>query len=311
MKFRTEYVAAGGAVTLNPEKPVLLLGSCFADNMAERMLFCQWTALNPFGVLYNPLSIARAVSLAVCNADRSVTAEKRSDTCCQHPLPISNSDQVIAESIFEHEGVCHSWLFDSKKSHADRLSVVKAIDECLRDFRQAIVEAEALFITFGTAWCYFLAEKPDYVVANCHKQPARLFNRRRINIDEITDVWVPLLEKLHNLNPELKVIFTVSPVRHLKDGFEGNARSKATLLLAVEKICDSLNFCHYFPAYEIMNDDLRDYRFYAADLNHPSAQGADYIWEKLKETYLDADGIARLKAGEQATRRAQHRTLIN
>lgn len=290
MKFRTEFTPAAAGFSLNPEKPVILLGSCFADNITQRMRFCRWEAKNPFGVLFNPLSIARAVMLSLADTDPR---------------------QEILDSIFESDGIYHSWLFDSKKSAKSSSDVAEHILDSMKDFKDTIEASEALFITFGTAWCYFLNPNEDYVVANCHKQPQQLFTRRRIDIDEIAAVWIPLLEEIHRYYPQLKVIFTVSPVRHLKDGFTGNARSKATLILAVEKICNSLEYCSYFPAYEIVNDDLRDYRFYASDLAHPSEMAVDYIWDILKATYVDERGNQLLKEGEKATRRSQHRNIIH
>lgn len=290
MKFRTEFTPVPAGFSLNPEKPVILLGSCFADNITQRMRFCRWDARNPFGVLFNPLSIARAVTLSLADTDPR---------------------QEILDSTFESDGICHSWLFDSKKSAKSSADVAEHILDSIRDFKRTIETSEALFITFGTAWCYFLNKREDYVVANCHKQPQQLFTRRRISVNEIADVWIPLLEEIHRRYPQLKVIFTVSPVRHLKDGFTGNARSKATLILAVEKICDSLEYCSYFPAYEIVNDDLRDYRFYASDLAHPSEMAVDYIWDIFKATYVDNRGNLLLKEGEKATRLSQHRNIIN
>ena len=289
MKFRTEYKAERSDVVLNPEREVMLLGSCFADNITKRMVRCRWDAVNPFGVLFNPLSIAEAVNLAL--------------------LPENEAQQTAEASLFECDGIWHSWLFDSGVSARDKSVSETRIAEALNLFRSRIVKSEAIFVTFGTAWCYFLNATGD-VAANCHKQPQSLFTRRRIGIEEIVSAWKTLIEKLHTLNPTLQVIFTVSPVRHLKDGFVENMRSKATLLLAVEELCKRFEFCRYFPAYEIVNDDLRDYRFYAADLAHPSEQAVDYIWEIFQETYLDAAGRQRLKEGEKLTRRAEHRPII-
>lgn len=290
MRFRTEYAPTAAGFTLNPEKPVLLLGSCFADNITRRMRFCRWDAENPFGVLFNPLSIASILRISLCN---------------------NTPHKDIDDSIFENDGHFHSWLFDSKKSGTSRETVYSNIEKSVTAFKDKLENSEALFITFGTSWCYFLNGKEDYIVANCHKQPQQLFTRRRLGINEITDTWRELAQIIHDKYPKLQIIFTVSPVRHLKDGFEGNARSKATLLLAVENICSHFDFCHYFPAYEIVNDDLRDYRFYASDLTHPSDTAVDYIWEILQSTYLDQRGISLLKEGEKTTRRELHRSIIS
>ena len=290
MKFRTEYIPQRAGFTLNPAKPVVLTGSCFADNIAQRMRLCQWDATNPFGVLFNPLSIARVLKLA---------------------LSESNTEGTIKDSIFENNGFTHSWLFDSKKSGLSPESVFSNITESIAVFMDKIKNAEALFITFGTAWCYFLNEKDGYVVSNCHKQPQQLFTRQRVSISQITYIWINFIKYIHTEYPDLRIIFTISPVRHIKDGFEGNARSKATLILAVEQICEAFDFCHYFPAYEIVNDDLRDYRFYASDLVHPSDMAVDYIWDIFKATYLDETGIALLKEGEKISKRASHRSILH
>lgn len=289
MKFRTEYKAERSDVLLNPDRGVMLLGSCFAENIVKRMVRCRWDAVNPFGVLFNPLSIATAVNLALS--------------------PENEAKEEIEDSIFECDGIRHSWLFDSGMSSRDKAVSETRIADALALFRDRIAKSEALFVTFGTAWCYFL-NRTGVVAANCHKQPQSLFTRRRISIEEIAEVWTPLIEKLREINPSLEVIFTISPVRHLKDGFVENMRSKATLILAVEELCRRFDFCRYFPAYEILNDDLRDYRFYASDLAHPSDQAVDYIWEIFQETYLDPAGRQRLKEGEKLTRRSEHRPII-
>ena len=137
-----------------------------------------------------------------------------------------------------------------------------------------------------------------------------MFERFRLSVDEIADRWINLCEKIKTLYPQLEIIFTVSPVRHLKDGFIGNMRSKAILLLATEKIANKVSYCHYFPAYEIINDDLRDYRFYAYDLTHPSQEAIEYIWEIFKDTFLDQAGKELLKEGEKIFKGYCHRPLI-
>ena len=288
MKFRTEIAARRGEVTLDPQRPVVMLGSCFADNVVGRMRASLWDACNPVGTLYNPLSIERVVRLL---------------------LFIEWPERDFDETLFRNGRLNSSWLFDSKSScefMQDSLSRFQWMRETLTG---KLAKAQALFVTFGTSWCYFLADRPDFVVANCHKQPSSMFLRRRISIGEIADAWEGLGRELREHYPELRIVFTVSPVRHLKDGFEGNARSKAVLQLAVEEICRRLDFCDYFPAYELMNDDLRDYRFYASDLVHPSEEAVDYIWEFFKATYLDEAGIEILKRGEKIMKGWLHKPL--
>lgn len=288
MKFRTEYRPERGDVSLSPMRPVVLLGSCFAENIAARMRRCLWKASNPAGTLYNPLSIERAIRLLLFEKDLI---------------------GVFKESLFKEGRFLRSWLFDSKTSSEYQSDILPMMIRMSDSLRSDLMAGKALFVTFGTAWCYFLTERPEYVVANCHKQPASTFTRRRLSVDEIADCWENLAMDLRRMFPGLEIIFTVSPVRHLKDGFEGNARSKATLLLAVERICSRLPFCSYFPAYEIVNDDLRDYRFYASDLTHPSDDAVEYIWEIFRSTYLDAEGEALLKEGEKIVKGWLHRPL--
>lgn len=291
MKFRTEIKVERAEFSLRPELPIVTLGSCFADNINTRMRSCLWDAANPFGVLFNPLSIAAAIELTLFD-------EHASDT--------------FADSIFTHDGITHSWLFDTSTSSASgKEDVIRKFLATGSRFKNMLKKGQTLCVTFGTAFCYFLSGHDDYVVANCHKQPAAMFTRRRIGCDEITEAWLTLANKLKSKFPELKIIFTVSPVRHVRDGLAENSRSKGTLLLAVDRLCNSLDFCHYFPAYEIVNDDLRDYRFYASDLVHPSDEAVEYIWEKFCETYLDEAGHRFLKEGEAIARRSTHRPIID
>lgn len=313
MKFRTEYVAEKAPFCIDPSLPAVLLGSCFADNITKRMCSCLWEAENPLGTLYNPLSIAAAMNVALDMAD----SDKE------------RGSQQFEESLFESNGLWRSWLFDSKLAAETSEDVREAFIARSVRLHSLLNKAQTVFITFGTSWCYYLlsADKKsshseceimqaeergeEYLVANCHKQPSALFVRRRPDIEEVTECWDKMLLKLRERYPQLKVVFTVSPVRHLKDGFAGNVRSKAILLLAVEQLCEKHDNCYYFPAYEIVNDDLRDYRFYASDLVHPSEEAIEYIWEIFKETFINEKGLQRLKEGEAIRKGLDHRPLPN
>lgn len=290
MEFRTEYRALPSGMVLNPEKPLLLVGSCFADNMSERMRNCLWQAVNPLGTLYNPLSIAAALRLTVTDDD---------------------SLARFRQSLFEYGAKYHSRFFDSRISSSTEQECVDKFLRIREEVRNILNVADTVIVTLGTSWCYFPADDAGNVVANCHKLPADRFVRRRIGIGEICGCWRDLTDSLKRKYPQLRIIFTVSPVRHVKDGLIENMRSKAILLLAVEKLCAEYDFCHYFPAYEIVNDDLRDYRFYAADLVHPSDMAVEYIWEKFRAVYLDAAGEELLREGEKLRKRLDHRLLIS
>lgn len=291
MKFRTEYKPEKAGFTLNPGHHVLMLGSCFADNIRQKMRECLWRAENHLGTLYNPLSIERAIRICME----------------QTPHPADFSTSTFKSS----EGIWHSWLFDSKLSSPSEEILIDKFRHTGHKFMSDLKDTQALFVTFGTSHCYFLAGHPGYVVANCHKQPAALFVRRRLSVDEIVGTWSRLADDLLAFNPTLRIVFTVSPVRHIKDGLTGNARSKAVLLLAIDELCSRLPQCSYFPAYEIVNDDLRDYRFYASDLVHPSDQAVEYLWEIFRQTYLDSDGERLLKEGNGILKAISHRPLID
>ncbi|MCM1489817.1 MAG: GSCFA domain-containing protein [Muribaculum sp.] len=288
MKFRTEYLPVKSGLVLDPGHPVVLVGSCFASNIAEKMRECRWNAFNGVGTLYNPLSIAKVLDLLVFAGD---------------------SAEIVKDSLFRSEGYVHSWLFDSHFSRMSESECLAEIERVGKALVETLENAQTLIVTFGTSWCYFLNEKENYVVANCHKMPQSMFTRRRVSVEEISPLWIDLCGRLKKRFPDLSIMFTVSPVRHLKDGFEGNARSKAMLLLAVEEICGNVEDAMYFPAYEIVTDDLRDYRFYASDLVHPSEQAVEYLWEIFIGTFLDENGEQMLKEGSKAYKRLNHRPI--
>lgn len=295
MKFRTEYEMKPAGRLLDPEIPVVLMGSCFTENIGRRMRFCQWKAYpNITGTLYNPSSIARILKLA-CSEESEAYI-----------------DEIIRDSIIERDNLCFSWLTDSKCTSESREDTFEMVKERLLLLIKRLGEAQALIVTFGTAWIYELEASRGYVVANCHKVPSGTFVRRRLSVDEIVDEWREVMRLLSCRFPGLRVIYTVSPVRHLKDGFEGNSSSKAILRLACEELCDgAVNTTgEYFPAFELMNDDLRDYRYYAPDMTHPSEVAVEYIWQKFGDRYLSPESRRRLAEGEKATKRMNHRPIV-
>lgn len=232
---------------------ILLLGSCFADNIAAKLAeyYFQITA-NPFGTLYNPLSIAQALSL----------------------------QQV--PKLVEWGGLYHSMYHHGAFSSPDRLQTGQNIRQSIDCLQRAFAEASVVIITFGTAWVY---EQDGVVVANCHKIPADRFTRRRLSVEEIVSAWQPVL----SAHSDKHFIFTVSPIRHIKDGLHENQLSKATLLLAIAQLAENQSvLIDYFPSYEILIDELRDYRFYADDMLHPSSVAVNYIRERFVSTYMSA-----------------------
>lgn len=266
MEFRTKVKSDKASFGFSHAKLTLLMGSCFAENIGEKLSSYFFPVdANPFGTLYNPESVAEALRLLIGN------------------MPLGASDLFFQEDMF------HSFTHHSRFSAPTEEVALRQMNERLSSSAAALRNADRLVVTFGTAWVYRL-KSDGRVVANCHKLPEKLFVRTRLGVDEIVARWSELLNELRRLNPKLAVLFTVSPVRHWKDGANGNQLSKATLLLAIDELRRLFpDFVSYFPAYEIMMDDLRDYRFYADDMLHPSSQAIDYIWECFSECYFSRD----------------------
>ena len=267
--------------SLDFDTPVFTIGSCFADEMGHRLAAEGFRICpNPFGTLYNPASIALAL-------DRIV--DKR---------PIVEADLVM------HDGLCHSWHHHgrfSRPSARETLDLCNGVILTAHDF---LSDARLLAVTFGTAWVYECDEAHG-IVANCHKLPPQRFTRRRMPVDEIVAQWEPLLQKLAAFNPGLQVMFTVSPIRHLADGAHGNQLSKSTLLLATDPLA-ALPKTSYFPAYEIVMDELRDYRFYAADMTHPSPMAADIVYDRFRQACMTPAVVQQAHNNAKQALRQQH-----
>lgn len=289
MKFRTEIKISDAPLNLSPERLVILAGSCFSDNIGARMSTAGWPAIvNPCGVIYNPVSMALLFRLALTH--RTLRRD------------------IIASSLTMREGKYVSWFMNYVASGNTPEECVDKVCERIDSLEEGIEKCDCLILTFGTSDVWLL-RGTDRAVGNCHKHPAGEFDKTRVKIDDIVNEWTSLIEELRVRNPEMKVILTVSPRRYLSEGFAENTRQKAILILACEKLCSSLKDVFYFPAYEIMNDDLRDYRFYAADLLHPSDMAVEYVWEKFTETFLDSAGREKLRQMEKDARRERHRSL--
>ena len=265
---------------------LLLMGSCFATEMGERLTGAKFSCkVNPFGVLYNPISIAK--SLRQLGKTFSLTREK----------------------IFPHEGLYHSLDFHGDFSATTPAQLEENIRTSLDACKEVLTQSSWLFLTFGTAFVYEWKETGE-VVANCHKLPEKLFHRRRISVDEIVDEYQRLLPELWEGNPTLKVMLTVSPIRHLRDGLHENQLSKATLHLAIDKIQQAYpEQIVYFPAYELLMDELRDYRFYADDLTHPSKMAVDYIWQQFMEACFDKETRGLVESVKEIKNMTEHRPL--
>ena len=285
MIFRTVTEIPDDGLKVGYGDGILMLGSCFTDSVGERLKQrLMEVCINPFGTLYNPASIAQAVERLVEN--RSFTAD----------------------DLFEYKGMWHSFAHHSRFSSSDRGKALQMINAGYTEAVEALHKAKVLIATFGTAYVF---KRGGAVVANCHKLPACEFERVMLGVDETVGIWSKTVELLAKFNPVMKIVFTVSPIRHLADGLHGNQLSKATLLLAVDALVKKYGQCSYFPSYEIMTDELRDYRFYAADMTHPSEVAVDYVMERFADAYFTADTCRKAEACLKPYRMANHRPLTD
>ncbi len=284
MEFRTEYRAERSEWDISHAHRILSVGSCFADCMGKRLEELAFkVSSNPFGVLFNPLSIVGnlgAFSSISWDDDEVLERENRFFHYQMHSEISATSVEVLKDMILQVRNKTRSFL----------------------------KEADVLMLTFGTALVYQL-KSTGRTVANCHKMPAAWFEKRLLTVDEIVQSTVVLLERIWDENPECNIILTVSPVRHTKDTLSLNMVSKSVLRLACHQI--SLLYSrrvHYFPAFEIVTDDLRDYRFYKEDLIHPSEQAEEYVWEKFEETFFSDETIGLNKEIKSIRTGLKHHT---
>lgn len=262
---------------------IVLQGSCFSDEMLVKFSETgHHVSGNEFGTIFHPSMIAHNLL--------NLFAESSHERILQRDdlfLSYDASSSIVAYSEEELKN--------------------KLVNTRLK-MKENISNAKLLMVTFGTAWGYELAET-DELVANCHKQPSSLFNKFLSSPYEMVQDWILTIEKLRILNPELQIVFTVSPVRHIRDGIVGNNLSKARLLEVVHQLVLEPN-CHYFPSYELLIDVLRDYRFYASDKVHPSSEAVQFIWEKLEHTYFSEDTMHLNKEVKALKEAEQHRGLF-
>lgn len=272
-------------VNISYTDKIMTLGSCFAENIGKRLEHAYFQVnINPFGVLYNPLSVVQSLKTLL------------------------DKYTFTSEEVFEYQSLWSSFSHSSLFSGVTREACLAHINTSTARASEEIVQSRFLLITLGTAWVYEDVGSGQ-VVANCHKLPANRFTRRKLEVEEITEKLTDVLREVKGINPLLEVLITVSPIRHWKDGAHENNISKSTLLLAVEALRKELGFVHYFPAYEIQLDELRDYRYYASDMLHPSETAVDYIWQRFSDTYFDADTLQLKKELEQLRADFNHRPL--
>lgn len=283
MNFRTQVELPEKEVKIAHSERIMLWGSCFVENIGKLLVENKFNSeVNPLGILYNPLSIAKSL--------RQVLMKK----------------EYEERDLFQAAGVWHSWMHHSDFSSCSLDDCLEKINGGMMKVADNLSDTDWLVVTWGTAYVYILRHTQE-VVGNCHKQPEKLFVRRRLGVAEIIEVWKSLLDDLRVLNPRLKVLFTVSPIRHAKDGMHGNQLSKSALLLAVDELCTACSDCYYFPSYEIMMDELRDYRFYADDMLHSSAKAVEYIWECFCRCYFSKETMGIMEEWKDIKKALEHK----
>ena len=265
-KFRTEVKIPDFKCKTGYAYHSMFLGSCFTENIGNLMADLKYPVdINPFGILYNPESVANSLKILL------------------------NGRKFSQTDLVHHEGLWHSFSHHGRFSAESADTTLQQINQRLESSSAFLKKTDFLFITFGTAWVYRY-KKSGETVANCHKIPDGEFIRSRLTVDEIVAEFRQLINEIRIVNPGIQIVFTVSPIRHWKDGAVENQRSKAALHLAIDEIIRSCGEnCSYFPAYELVMDELRDYRFYGPDMLHISDVAIDFIWEKFEHALIDAE----------------------
>lgn len=283
MQWTTSFEIPEGGKKIDFQRAVLSIGSCFSTMIGEKLAERKFPVLNnPFGTIFNPVSMAQLMEDALLE------------------MPINTDMILIRDGLYLHFGM-HSDVAAYSVDSLERL-----IHKKQQHTRQVLENASHLLITFGTSFVYEFGESGQ-IVANCHKQPSSLFEKRLLHPDEIQKVFSSFFNILREINPYIEVVLTVSPVRHTKDGIPENQLSKSILRLAAHDLSETYDFVTYFPSYEIMIDELRDYRFYKEDMIHPSAQAEEFIWERFKQAWVDPQTFGLIQEFEAIKRDLSHR----
>ena len=285
MELITKAELPVGQCEIKHSDTLMLMGSCFTDNIGNKLSDNKFRCdINPFGVLYNPMSIYVALSQLLENKSYG------------------------EDDVMQSRGVWFSLMHHSSFSSPDKSVCLDNINSRIGSSSEFLRRTDWLLLTFGTARVYKWNES-GCIVGNCHKLNEKLFTRSLLDVEEIVNSYMELISRLRSVNPDIKIMFTVSPIRHAKDGMHGNQISKSVLLLAIDRICSANAGCYYFPSYEIMLDELRDYRFYNEDMLHPSAMAVSYIWECFCNHYFTSEMHEYVDATEKLSKALAHRPL--
>lgn len=283
MNFRTQLSVSPSSLQIDYQSRILSMGSCFADRMGKRLASAKFPILiNPLGIAYNPVALADLLLMAM-------------------------GEKLVPEPTFsETEEVWQSLAFHSRFNHTDKAAYQQGITQAMQQSQRCLQEASVLILTLGTAMVYRRQDNQE-VVNNCHRFPRPFFSKELLSLTAITDSLAALTDRLQRFSPRLKILLTVSPVRHIKDSLPLNAVSKASLRLACHELSTRFSHIDYFPAYEIMMDDLRDYRYYQDDLIHPTDFAEQYIWETFVQSHLRPEAQQSLQSWQQIKQDLSHR----
>jgi hypothetical protein len=289
MNFHLEFTPKPFSKKITHRHKIMLMGSCFTENIGDKLMQHKFSVLqNPNGILFNPVSVAEALE--------NYIAKK----------------EITEAELFYLNETYHSWQHHSRFSSPQKNEAVEIINKSTLSAQEYLKQADFLIITFGSAWVYELTDKAEnkknnIVAANNHKAPADWFNRRLLSSAELESIIDKMFAALKVFNPELNIIFTISPVRHLREGFVENNRSKAALINAVHNAVEKYKNVFYFPAFELVIDDLRDYRFYAEDMVHPNYAATNYVWEKFVPTAIDEPSQELMKTINEINAAKNHK----
>ncbi|GAO44486.1 GSCFA domain-containing protein [Flavihumibacter petaseus] len=286
MKFMTDINITSPETRIRYTDPLFLIGSCFTEHIGDKLGSLKFSILqNPHGILFDPVSVSRTLD------------------ACMENRPTS------APSLFPLNECWNSWDHHSRFSGIDRDAVLAGINHEREKAHHFLKKSRWLVITLGSSYSYRLVEENERPVANCHRAPAQWFRKHLCTIDETVAVLDNTLHRLFRFNPDLKIIFTVSPVRHLRDGVVENNRSKARLIEAVHHLVHKFNKLYYFPAYELVIDVLRDYRFYDIDLAHPNYQATTFVLDHFRNSFISPDDHPLMDQVQQVVNARKHRAF--
>ena len=271
MDFRTNIQLQKESNQIDYNSSLVLIGSCFSENISKKLNYFKFnTYSNPFGILFNPKAIETLITNAI------------------------NLKEYTEKDIFNLNERWHCFDTHSDLSNSTKIELLSNLNTAIKSTNKQLETASHIIITLGTAWTYRFIET-DSFVGNCHKVPQKKFLKELLSVKKIIASLENLITLIKSVNPKVNIIFTVSPVRHLKDGFVENMQSKGQLLTAIHQIIDKREQLYYFPSYEIMMDDLRDYRFYNSDMVHPNETAVNYIWEQFKNVWIDENAASIMK----------------